>query len=88
MGIRVELRGVTAVTNSNGRTDTPLLVTDLLEIGNYELTFHVEEYLRRSGADEPFYDAITIRFAVRDGSRNYHVPLLLAPHGYSTYLGS
>ncbi len=72
----------------NGRTDEPLLTGEALECGDYQLTFHVGDYLRASGLAKPFYETIAIQFVVSDGGRNYHVPLLLAPHGYSTYLGS
>ncbi len=87
-GIRVELRGNATVTNANGRTDAPLMASDALELGQYEIVFHLGDYLRGMGHAIPFYEAVTIQFTVADGSRNYHVPLLLAPHGYSTYLGS
>jgi 5-hydroxyisourate hydrolase len=73
------------VTNTDGRTDTPLLSGDRLTTGTYELIFYVSEYLAPAGS---FYDRITIRFAVAEANGNYHVPLLLAPHGYSTYRGS
>lgn len=36
----------------------------------------------------PFLDRIPIRFNVSDRSAHYHVPLLVAPGGYSTYRGS
>ena len=36
----------------------------------------------------PFLDLIPIRFNVADRSAHYHVPLLVAPGGYSTYRGS
>jgi 5-hydroxyisourate hydrolase len=78
-------------TNSDGRTDAPLLSADRLKTGRYELLFRAGEYLRASGApvsDPAFLDEITIRFGVADGAGNYHVPLLLAAHGYSTYRGS
>ena len=39
-------------------------------------------------ADPPFLDVIPVRFGIADASRHYHVPLLLAPYGYSTYRGS
>ncbi len=39
------------------------------------------------GADKTFYPEVAVSFTVRDGER-YHVPLLLAPFGYSTYRGS
>ncbi|KAL2130189.1 hypothetical protein VTI74DRAFT_6778 [Chaetomium olivicolor] len=39
------------------------------------------------GADKTFYPEVDVTFTVREGER-YHVPLLLAPYGYSTYRGS
>jgi 5-hydroxyisourate hydrolase len=89
-GITVELYSVdhliqSAVTNSDGRTDPHLLIGDRIAAGSYEIVFHVEAYLQ---SDQPFFDRITIRFTVDDEQGNYHVPLLLAPHGYSTYRGS
>jgi 5-hydroxyisourate hydrolase len=87
-GIRVELLGRSMTTNANGRTDEPLLVAETLPPGPYSIVFHVGDYLRATGHAAPFYEAIQLAFAIHDGTRNYHVPLLLAPHGYSTYLGS
>jgi 5-hydroxyisourate hydrolase len=87
-GIRVELRGAAKTTNAGGRTDEPLLTANSLEPGTYEITFHVGDYLRAQGHAAPFYETVTIAFRVTDGGRNYHVPLLLSPFGYSTYLGS
>jgi 5-hydroxyisourate hydrolase len=76
-----------ARTNFDGRTDRPLLSAEQLDPGVYELIFRTGEYLKSREAS-PFYDDIAIRFAVSDGAGNYHVPLLLAGHGYSTYRGS
>ncbi len=72
-----------AETNLDGRTDT-WLGRDL-EPGSYELQFRVGAYF----GDRPaFYDDIVVRI-ILDGTRDrYHVPLLLAPYGYSTYRGS
>ncbi|HEV8397674.1 MAG TPA: hydroxyisourate hydrolase [Vicinamibacterales bacterium] len=81
----------TAVTNADGRTDTPLLVADHLDVGTYELTFHVGDYLRRAGSGLPtplFLDDIVVRVGIAEPDGNYHIPLLLAPHGYSVYRGS
>jgi 5-hydroxyisourate hydrolase len=91
-GIPVELRRDGALlsaarTNSDGRTDHPLLSAEQLDPGHYELIFRTGEYLKNREA-APFYDDIAVRFAVSDGAGNYHVPLLLAAHGYSTYRGS
>jgi 5-hydroxyisourate hydrolase len=83
------------VTNSDGRTETPLLEGAALQTGYYELVFHAGDYLRASGqvggqAGEGvlFLDQIPIRFGVPDASQHYHVPLLIAPFSYSTYRGS
>lgn len=59
--------------------------------GTYELVFHAGDYFRAAGthlADPPFLDEVVIRFGIADASGHYHVPLLLAPYGYSTYRGS
>ncbi len=79
-----------AVTNADGRTDAPILPAERFETGSYELTFHAGGYLRESGQAGPeplFLDAVPIRFGMAEQA-HYHVPLLLAPHGYSTYRGS
>lgn len=76
-----------AKTNADGRTDAPLVTAERLEPGRYELVFRAGEYLKKREAF-PFFDDITIRFGVSDVAGNYHVPLLLAAHGYSTYRGS
>jgi 5-hydroxyisourate hydrolase len=74
-----------AITNADGRTDNPL--AEKLAPGTYELTFTVAPYFAATNTPA-FYDEITIRFRIDDAARTYHVPLLLAPWGYSTYRGS
>jgi 5-hydroxyisourate hydrolase len=77
-------------TNADGRADGPLLAGDDLVPGLYELLFEAGAYLAGTGvsAAELFYDQIPIRFRVGDPAQNYHVPLILARYGYSTYRGS
>jgi 5-hydroxyisourate hydrolase len=75
----------TAVTNADGRTDNPM--AEILSAGMYELIFTVAPYFATKNIPS-FYDEITIRFRIDDADRKYHVPLLLAPWGYSTYRGS
>ncbi|GHD98807.1 5-hydroxyisourate hydrolase [Defluviimonas sp. 20V17] len=80
-----------AVTNADGRTDAPILPRAQFAAGSYELVFFAGAYLRRTGqagADPLFLDVIPIRFGISDADSHYHVPLLLSPHGYSTYRGS
>ncbi len=78
------------VTNADGRTDTPILPAEKFKTGTYELIFQAGDYLRRHGlaTEEPlFLDQIPIRFGMSQDD-HYHVPLLLSPHGMSTYRGS
>lgn len=74
-----------ATTDADGRTDAPLAAD--LPPGTYELVFRVAAYFQRAGV-EAFYDEITVRFRIAAAGGRYHVPLLLAPWGYSTYRGS
>ncbi len=78
------------LTNSDGRTDAPLLLGDALREGCYLLTFSVREYFEsRLGPDaSPFLDEVPIRFVIADAQQHYHVPLLTTPWSYSTYRGS
>jgi len=83
------LKSVT--TNTDGRTDAPLLAGNELIAGIYELVFCAGNYHRTKGetlASPPFLDEIMVRFGVADPAANYHVPLLLSPYSYSTYRGS
>jgi 5-hydroxyisourate hydrolase len=86
---RREILG-SAHTNSEGRTDAPLLAPGELEACVYELVFDVGGYFADlvSKQRTPFLDRIPIRFAVADPSEHYHVPLLVSPWSYSTYRGS
>ena len=80
-----------ATTNSDGRTDAPLLAPGTLQPGTYEIVFEAGAYLRTLCTDlpePPFLDIIPIRFGISDPDAHHHVPLLLAAHGYSTYRGS
>lgn len=79
------------VTNSDGRTDGPMLEGAALTAGQYELVFHAGDYLRATGqasGEVIFLDKIPIRFGITDPAAHYHVPLLISPFAYSTYRGS
>lgn len=75
-----------ALTDDDGR------VRDLLErplsAGVYRLEFN---FAGRTAADpdaEPFFQRLALDLRVEDATRSYHVPLLLAPFGMTTYRGS
>lgn len=78
------------VTNSDGRTDGPILPETEFTPGTYELVFHAGDYLRSTGqatGETLFLDEVPIRFGMA-AADHYHVPLLLSAFGYSTYRGS
>jgi 2-oxo-4-hydroxy-4-carboxy-5-ureidoimidazoline decarboxylase len=80
-----------AVTNSDGRTDQPLIGGRPVPIGHYELVFSVGEYFAARQvpmSDPPFLDRIPLRFAVSEPEGHLHVPLLVTPWSYATYRGS
>ena len=80
-----------AVTNSDGRCDTPLLEGAAFSAGRYRLVFAVGEYFVAQGValpDPPFVDEVVLDFGVADGAAHYHVPLLVSPWSWSTYRGS
>ena len=74
----------TVRTNSDGRTDSPLLSTAEMVAGNYELIFFVGDYF----GERRFLDRVPVRFIISDVAAKYHVPLLVSPWSYSTYRGS
>ena len=95
-GVPVLLERVTEeglVTVANGATDSDGRLRDLLaddhalEVGAYRLSFDTGAYFAATGV-EGFYPEVSVVFAVREAGGHYHVPLLLSPHGYSTYRGS
>ena len=90
-GMKIELWSLaqskllkTVETNSDGRTEAPLLADDEMAAGNYELVFHVGDYF----GERRFLDRVPVRFVISDAAAKYHVPLLVSPWAYSTYRGS
>jgi 5-hydroxyisourate hydrolase len=75
------------VTDADGRLRDLLPDGQRLEAGTYRLSFDTEQYFTATGV-EGFYPEVSVVFQVRDPGTHYHVPLLLSPHGYTTYRGS
>lgn len=100
VGMRVQLfrlsgeereRLVETRTNTDGRTDQPLIERGHLQPGEYELCFAVAEYFMAQQTtlpEPPFLNVVPIRFGIADPQAHYHVPLLASPWAYSTYRGS
>ena len=75
------------VTDGDGRVAGPLLPSGPLRQGHYELRFDAGAYFAGRGV-ACFHAVIPVAFVVAEAEAHYHVPLLLAPFGYSTYRGS
>jgi len=74
-------------TDPDGRLKALLPGNAALEPGTYRLTFHTREYFE-AGNVKAFYPAVLVTFDVDAGRSHYHVPLLIGPFGYTTYLGT
>jgi 5-hydroxyisourate hydrolase len=75
------------ITGDDGRitdlVDTPVV----LEAGTYRIRFEVSGYFRNRGHKQ-FYPYVDVVFNVDGDGRRHHIPLLLSPYAYSTYLDS
>jgi len=69
-------------TDSDGRV-RPLL--EQTRDGVYEIVFSVAAYFQSEKT--PFLGEVVVRFGA-EKDRDYHVPLLVSPYGYTTYRGS
>jgi 5-hydroxyisourate hydrolase len=68
-------------TDADGRIST--LLDGTLEAGTYRIIFEVDEY-----RPQCFFREVSLEIAITDVGRSYHVPLLVAPYGISSYRGS
>jgi len=55
--------------------------------GTYRLRFEVAAHFA-AGGEPGFFPFVEVAFNVTGGRAQHHVPLLLGPYGYTTYLGS
>lgn len=78
----------TKVTNDNGRIRDFLPSTDSnAGEGIYKLIFHTKQYYQSRNIPS-IYPFVEVNFELKNDGRHYHIPITLAPHGYSTYRGS
>ena len=75
-----------AYTDTDGRCRT-LLGGHALAAADYKLHFEVGPYFHAHHAGS-LYPYVEIVFTVADPEQHYHIPLLLAANGYTTYRGS
>lgn len=72
-----ELQVGAATTDEDGR------IRRLLDVG-----LEPGEYVIEFKLDGPFFGTVALTFTVDDATRNYHVPLLMAPYSVASYRGS
>lgn len=88
-GVSVTLAHLDGATIDSAATDADgrlALGPDVLDDGDYALTFATGAYFRGRGVAS-FHPVVTVAFTV-SGDAHLHVPLLLSPFAYSTYRGS
>ena len=73
-------------TDTNGRLMS--LTGNDVSPGTYQLTLDLGDYHRECGIETPFFPEAKVTFVVDGSSRDYHVPLVVSPYGYSTYRGA
>lgn len=74
-------------TDGDGRCAQLLPGDKALGAGFYRLAFDTASY-HLAQKIEALYPVVEIIFQVREGESQFHIPLLLSPHGYTTYRGS
>jgi 5-hydroxyisourate hydrolase len=95
MDVRLERREMSgswvalgsARTDANGRCEQLLPNEDALRGGLYRLSFDTASYHHAQNL-EGLYPVVEVTFQVHEGESQFHIPLLLSPHGYTTYRGS
>lgn len=75
------------VTDGDGRLRDLLPAGQRAAAGSYRLTFDTSTYFAAAGVDG-FYPVVHVVFRIARPEEHHHVPLLLAPFGFSTYRGS
>jgi 5-hydroxyisourate hydrolase len=75
------------VTDTDGRLRTLVPEGAQLRAGTYRLVFDTGSYFLSNGT-QTFFPSVIVTFELGQGASHHHVPLLVSPFGYSTYLGS
>lgn len=75
-------------TDGGGRFSEALALPSDSASWNYELVIQSGAYFATRGiadTDRQIVKEIVIRFAMPDPEGKYHIPLMIAPHGYSVW---
>ncbi len=77
----------TITTNEAGRTAEPLMTGDAMLTGNFMLEFFHAVYFKARAYPPapPFFDRVTHFFSIPAKMTAYHITMVAAPWGYTTY---
>lgn len=86
---RLEPNGYSAVASAETDQDGRIggWGSGRVPAGRHRLVFETGSWFRAQGR-ETMYPEVVVHFEVQSGIPHYHLPLLLAPFGYTTYRGS
>lgn len=76
-----------ARTDLDGRCGNLFPEGEAMSGGIYRLTFDTASY-HAAQKVKSLYPLVQITFELNKGEEQIHIPLLLSPHGYTTYRGS
>lgn len=75
---------------ANGLLSEPLLMSETITPGGYEVSFAVGEYYRSQGqaaAMPAFLEVVPYRFHIADAVQHYHLPFKFTAWGFSLFRG-
>lgn len=75
---------------ANGLIDHPVLMSQLITAGGYEVRFAVGAFYRGQGAALPtpaFLETVPYRFHIADITQHYHLPFKFTAWGFSLFRG-
>ncbi len=80
-----------AATDAGGRLNQHIAPADVDSTADYELVFQTGAYFATRGLPLTglrIQKEVVIRFCMPDPEAAYHMPLVMAPNGYSVWLSS
>ena len=80
-----------AKTDAGGRLSQRIAPADVDSTADYELVFQTGAYFATRGLALPglrLQKEVVVRFCMPDPDAAYHMPLVMAPNGYSVWLSS
>jgi len=102
LGLRVELRRLSAQGEpealllaegriaDNGLLQHPVLMSEAITVGGYEVVFDVGDYYRARADAVPspaFLERVPYRFHIADVTQHYHLPFKFTAWGFSLFRG-